>query len=173
MQFKDINGLSIIVIMFDEPLPDSRKHKKGYIYLLQEREFVRLNEPTYKIGATTQTLAGRLSGYPKGSVIIIAFSIENCFELEDSLKLIFNYKFHKCTEYGEEYFRGDVKEMKYIISDMIMKSYNTFLNKRDEDYEINSYIKYFEDRKLMAWQNHKPSEEEKIAMEEYNKRNNL
>jgi hypothetical protein len=151
----------------------SLKSTSGYIYLLQEREFSRLNEPTYKLGATTQTLAGRLGQYPKGSIIIVAFNVNDCFKIEERLKIIFEHKFHQCTEYGKEYFRGDLDEMKYIISDVILRSYNSFPSKRDQNYEIDAYVKYYEDRNLTCYQNYVPSEEEKQAMDEYNKRNAL
>jgi len=67
------------------------KSKAGYVYLLQEREFVRLNKPTYKIGRTTQTLANRFGDYPKNSHIILALTVLDCFSMEDKLKEILLY----------------------------------------------------------------------------------
>lgn len=38
-----------------------------YVYLVREREFLRLNEPTFKVGKTKNEPNSRLGGYPKGS----------------------------------------------------------------------------------------------------------
>ncbi len=38
-----------------------------YVYMLQEREFIRLNENVYKIGKTMQTNNTRFEQYPVGS----------------------------------------------------------------------------------------------------------
>ena len=102
----------------------NKNNKSGYIYLLQEREFVRLNEPTYKIGRTMQTLENRFRNYPKGSHVIITFIVEDCFAMESILINLFNKNFIKKTEYGNEYFYGDVKLMKRIISKEIFLSYD-------------------------------------------------
>jgi len=41
------------------------------VYIIREREFLRLNEPVYKIGMTTQELNSRLSGY---SIYIVIYT---------------------------------------------------------------------------------------------------
>ena len=41
-----------------------------YIYLLQEREFIKTKEPIYKIGKTKQVNNKRFGQYPKGSVLL-------------------------------------------------------------------------------------------------------
>lgn len=127
----------------------------GYIYLLQEREFFRLNEPTYKIGATTQTLTTRLGSYPKGSVIIIAFYVKNCFKLEKILKMMFESKFHKCIEYGQEYFRGNVDVMMYTISDMITKSYHNCATAQDDIHIKDAYKTYHTNKIKSEEEKHK------------------
>ena len=44
----------------------------GYIYLLQEREFLKTNEPIYKIGMTEQTNPfDRFNSYPNGSRLFL------------------------------------------------------------------------------------------------------
>ncbi len=45
--------------------------KNNYVYLIQPREFIRLNEQTYKIGKTTQEINKRMYGYPKSSKVIL------------------------------------------------------------------------------------------------------
>jgi hypothetical protein len=111
-------------IHIQEPVVDIPiSSKNGYIYLLREREFVRLNEHTYKIGRTTNTLVNRFGDYPKKSHILVAFSVIDCFDMEKKLISVFEKEFTKKTEYGNEYFLGDVERMKYLISFEIAKSY--------------------------------------------------
>ena len=45
--------------------------KKNFVYLAQTREFIRLNEYTYKIGKTEREPHKRLSEYPKGTRTIM------------------------------------------------------------------------------------------------------
>lgn len=89
----------------------------GYIYLLREREFIRLNEETYKIGKTKQSPEKRFVTYPKGSEIYILLKVDNCDESEKILLELFKKKFKHRTEYGEEYFGGSVDWMVKLIAD--------------------------------------------------------
>ena len=66
-----------------------------YIYLLREREFVRLNEDCYKIGRTSQDPVKRFEGYPKGSEIILYVAVDNCLTAEKQLLTIFKNKFQQ------------------------------------------------------------------------------
>ena len=59
--------------------------KKHYIYLLREREFIRLNELTYKIGRTQQNPYDRFSSYPKGTEIILYVMVDDSLSLEKQL----------------------------------------------------------------------------------------
>jgi hypothetical protein len=87
-----------------------------YIYLIRLREFVRLNEKTYKIGRTKRTLFERLQAYPKGSEFIVAHATKNSIKVEKDIKKHFINKYTQMKEYGSEYFQGDPKEMKEDIS---------------------------------------------------------
>jgi hypothetical protein len=49
----------------------------GYIYLLQEREFIKTKENIYKLGKTKQENLKRLKQYSKGSELIIQLQCEN------------------------------------------------------------------------------------------------
>lgn len=53
--------------MSEEPVP-------GYLYVIQEREFVRSDEDVYKVGRT-YNVAQRLSQYPRGSDLIAALPV--------------------------------------------------------------------------------------------------
>jgi regulator of replication initiation timing len=86
-----------------------------YIYLIREREFIRLNEQTYKIGKTKNEPNTRLSGYPKGSEVLLFESVLDCDTVERKIIERFREKFKLETDYGAEYFSGDPQEMKAEI----------------------------------------------------------
>ena len=87
----------------------------GYIYLLQEREFIKTGEPVYKLGKTTTTIQQRLQGYPKGSRLILCIEVEDCHEREKKLLDKFKREFKLRKDIGNEYFEGDKQTMmKYI-----------------------------------------------------------
>ena len=93
-----------------------------YIYLLREREFVRLNENCYKIGRTSQDPVKRFEGYPKGSEIVLYIAVDNCLTAEKQLLAIFKNKFQQKKNYGTEYFSGDKNEMIKAILGVATKS---------------------------------------------------
>lgn len=76
----------------------------GYIYILQEREMIRLKEPTVKIGKTIQSMAQRLHGYPKDSIILATAYVNKCGDAEKYLIAEFNKTFRRVQKYGREYF---------------------------------------------------------------------
>lgn len=88
--------------------------KPGHIYLLREREFIRLDEPTYKIGKTTQSLR-RFRGYPHDSHVLLVIEVENVTYTETKLIRLFKEEFDHKPNYGNEYFSGDSGEMKRLI----------------------------------------------------------
>lgn len=90
---------------------DELKIMLNYVYLIREREFVRLNETTYKIGKTQNEPNTRLSGYPKKSEVYLFVSVENCNEIEIKIINTFKNLFVHKQEYGNEYFNGDVDLM--------------------------------------------------------------
>lgn len=81
-----------------------------FIYLLQEREFIKSNSPIYKIGKTKNHKC-RMSKYPKGSYLIILMPCDNSDEKEKELLNIFNEKFIQRKDIGTEYFQGNIKDM--------------------------------------------------------------
>lgn len=96
----------------------------SYIYLLREREFLRLNENVYKIGKTEQEPNNRLGGYPKGTEVILFINTNNCNEMETKLIYIFQNIFKQRTDIGKEYFEGDKDYMVKIICDVINANNN-------------------------------------------------
>jgi len=83
----------------------------NYIYLLQEREFVKSNKPIYKLGKSKQENVSRIRQYPKGSVLYYQTICIDCDSKETELIRLFNEKYTKHPEIGNEYFEGDYNEM--------------------------------------------------------------
>ena len=108
------------------------EEKRHYIYVIREREFIRFNEPTYKIGRTSQLPDERFSGYPKGSEIVHYTMVEDSQAAEKQLISIFKKTFEHKKEYGNEYFKGDINEMLRIIYSTI---YNSKENTKVKDME--------------------------------------
>jgi hypothetical protein len=90
-----------------------------YIYLLQEREFIRLNETIYKLGKTTQPNHTRFKQYPKNSILLLQLICNDCNHTEKELIKLFKDKFIQRTDIGTEYFEGNYKEMIRYITDII------------------------------------------------------
>ena len=90
-----------------------------YIYLLQEREFIKLNENIYKIGRTSKNNLTRFNQYPKGSDLKIQLKCDNSIYIERELIKIFNDKYIKRKDIGNEYFEGNYKSMMIDIIDFI------------------------------------------------------
>ena len=88
----------------------------SYLYLLQTRESIKLNEPIYKIGRTKREGLKRFEQYPAGSNLILHVECANSKEKEKIIKELFKEHFKQITEYGSEYFMGDVNLMKLHMS---------------------------------------------------------
>ena len=86
------------------------KSSKNYVYMIQEREFIKLNEPVYKIGKTSNPKS-RLSAYPKGSEVLFISLVSDCHQIEKEIIENFNDKFIHRNDIGKEYFQGDDMEM--------------------------------------------------------------
>jgi hypothetical protein len=97
-----------------------------YVYIIQEREFVKEGRPLYKIGRTTQKPYQRFSNYPKGSIEFLCMNVPNCKKAEAIIKNKFNTKFKVDRDIGVEYFEGDIDEMKKEFINLI----DTFKHKQ-------------------------------------------
>ena len=99
-----------------------------YIYLLQEREFIKTKEPIYKIGKTKQENLKRLNSYPKGSDLILQYKCVGCDNIEKELIQIFKDKYIHRKDIGYEYFEGDWIDMSDIIFNNILICNKTKFN---------------------------------------------
>ena len=103
----------------------------NYIYLLQEREFVKTKEKIYKVGRTKKENHQRFNQYPKGSILLFQMICKKCENIEGKIIKEFKDKFKQCKDIGNEYFEGDYKRMIEII-------YSTIENEKcDDNYSEN------------------------------------
>jgi hypothetical protein len=113
-----------------------------YIYLIQEREYIRLGENTYKIGKTKQEPGKRMGQYPKDSQMQTITRVDNCDIAEKELIKTFTEKFKRRKDYGNEYFQGDYVEMIDIISKYAC---NKLQPKQPEVSIVHHFPNYIED----------------------------
>lgn len=78
----------------------------NYIYILQEREFIRLYTHIYKIGVTN-SLHNRMGHYPKSSKMIAVIPVNGNPEKLCLKKL--KKSFIQRKDIGSEYFEGNLK----------------------------------------------------------------
>ena len=110
----------------------------NYIYLLQEREFIKTKENIYKVGMTRKENHKRFNQYPKGSVLLFQMICNDCENIEKFIIKQFKEKFTQRKDIGNEYFEGEY----HIMIDNIyltIKTYNQkeeteLLNQQKEEY---------------------------------------
>lgn len=86
-----------------------------YIYLIQEREFIRCENAIYKIGKTKQKPYKRMDAYPKGSLLFLVIVVDDCDVAEKDLIAIFKERYQWESRVGDEYFVGDPIDMMHTI----------------------------------------------------------
>ena len=85
--------------------------KLHYIYLIQLREFIKLKEPIFKVGRTTQYNFKRFYQYPKGSTILFQMICEDSNKTEQEIIINFKKKYILRKDIGNEYFEGNFINM--------------------------------------------------------------
>ena len=105
--------------------------KKEHIYLIQEREFIKTEEPIYKLGKT-HDIFQRKSGYPKGSILKFCIEIDKKYSMEKVAINEFNSLFEKQKEIGNEYYKGNLHEMIKELHQI----YNNFIKQQNEVKQI-------------------------------------
>ena len=133
----------------------------GYIYLLQEREFIKTKENIYKLGKSKQENLKRIQNYPNGTILIIQLVSENCDINEKNLIIIFKEKFTQRTDIGTEYFEGDKYEMISIIYNVVM-DYNKIVETDNKIFESDNKI-FESDNKIVKTDNKIVESDNKIG----------
>ena len=103
------------------------KMTEGYVYILRECDFVRLNENIYKIGRTAKiNPEDRFQKYRKGTEIIGFFKVNDSVECENKIIKCFSNHSNiiKMNEYGKEYFQGNKNELLIEMLQIVI-NYNT------------------------------------------------
>jgi hypothetical protein len=96
-----------------------------YIYLLQEREFIKSNENIYKVGRTEKENHKRFNQYPKGSILLFQMICNNCKKIERDIIENFKKNFRQRKDIGSEYFQGKRGDMIDFIYLSIKKEENS------------------------------------------------
>lgn len=94
------------------------KTPRSYVYLIREREHIRMEEEVYKLGKTTQEPNSRLAGYPKDSQVILYMDVPDCHKTERTLMSVFDERFINRRDIGREYYEGDLNYMKRTFMDI-------------------------------------------------------
>ena len=136
------------------------KNNDEYIYLLQEREFIKTNEPIYKIGKTKQERLKRICNYPNGTKLIIQILCNDCNKYERLLINKFKELFIHKREIGNEYFKGDRYKMIETIYNLIweldIKNRNEneikIENKKENEIKIENKNQCSKCKKIIASQ---------------------
>jgi hypothetical protein len=116
--FKELS--QTVVISLYNIAKTTIKKKYEYIYLLQEREFIRTNDNVFKIGRTSQSNTERIRSYSKGSQLLFMIKCKNSIKTEKKLLYFFDNLFNRKKEYGREYYEGDHIKMIDIIYNYVI-----------------------------------------------------
>jgi len=124
----------------------------GYIYIIWTRECIKCREPIYKIGKTKQEGLKRFNAYPAGSSIKLHIESVDCDRDEKFVKELFKSKYKQILSYGNEYFEGNINDMKLDVM-LIVEANSTYSNSEHATLFVNSIksfdFKYFAN-KLIA-----------------------
>jgi hypothetical protein len=108
-----------IPIPMDVDMSSDCNNLDHFIYLLQDRTAVRINESVYKVGKTTQPNFERFKNYPKGYKVIILTGCTNCHNIEKIILEYFKLKYKPRLDYDTESFEGNCINMRNDINDII------------------------------------------------------
>ena len=109
----------------------------NYIYLLQEREFIKTTENIYKVGRTKKENHLRFNQYPKGSILLFQMICNHCENIEGLIIKIFKDKFNQRKDIGNEYFEGDYHMMIDIIYSEIKNYIHIQTKSETNDFNDN------------------------------------
>lgn len=117
------------------------KMTTSYIYLLQEREFIKTKENVYKVGRTEKENYARFNHYPKGSVLLFQMICKNCRNIEEQTKRLLKEQFTHRKDLGNEYFEGNYKIMINIIYHLISNEADENNDSKFEENTIEDNLK--------------------------------
>jgi hypothetical protein len=110
----------------------------NYIYLLQEREFIKTKENVYKVGRSCKPNLERFNNYPKGSILLFQIICKDCITVENQIIKLFKEEFTIKKDIGNEYFEGDYKKMIDLIYTIVKtEKINNDNNTNTDDNNTN------------------------------------
>lgn len=113
----DIRNLERRLDALEKMYANEQNH---YVYLVREREFVGLNEDTFKAGVMTETdPTDHFDRYTKGTEIICFMNIKKYNRCMERVQDAFSEHFIRRDDYGEGYFTGDRDKMISVLVDLI------------------------------------------------------
>jgi hypothetical protein len=135
--------------MKSSPMSD----KKGHLYLVWEREFVKSSETIYKIGMT-ENIMKRMSQYPKGSNMLFCILTSNVAFAEKSLIQAFCVNYKARPDIGREYFEGNADDMINTMITFVLSNRESLPiepdscvpKKRDDSMVIMEYVDMHRDQ---------------------------
>ena len=92
--------------------------KAEYVYVLQEREFIKTKENIFKVGKTKQENSKRFNQYPKDTILLLQTVCIDCDKTERSILSRFQSKYKQRKDIGVEYFEGDHNQMLRDINEI-------------------------------------------------------
>ena len=94
-----------------------------HLYCLIEREFLKSGEKIYKVGKSVH-LSQRMNSYPKGSLIISIFKVNDCHITEKLLlkRLDQELSFRNAREIGRVYYEADLPSLLKIFIEVCMSN---------------------------------------------------
>lgn len=104
----------------------------GYIYVIYTREFLKHQEPVYKVGKT-ENIVARLKQYPRGSKLLFVQYVHDCHLLESHVLNHLTSTFKVRTDIGAEYFEGDIMKLLAEVHTIVCKHACPFTITYDED----------------------------------------
>lgn len=96
----------------------------GFIYIIQEREFINARLNIYKIGYS-ESIARRLPQYPKESELKFCVQTRNFVAFERAVIKRFDVQFKLRSDIGREYYEGDLCDMIISIASMVREHNET------------------------------------------------
>ena len=109
------------IIPFVNIFRDIKKTKPGYLYIVQEREFIKTKENVYKIGKTIN-MKNRMPSYPKQSILHMCFyCYTNIDVVEKDMIKHFDEHFKNRSDIGREYYEGNLSSMIQLFFQFVPK----------------------------------------------------
>lgn len=90
-----------------------------YIYLCQERDFIKKNANIYKVGKTKHNILNKIHSCINGNLLLQMMCVDSN-KIEKNIISLFKDKYEQQKDIGDEYFEGDHENMLYDIRNIIL-----------------------------------------------------